>query len=58
VAVHKTFRTIDIVPHVLTSLRVADPADVRVVQLHEVPIPTGFGRAFRAPASRRSATRY
>ena len=37
VAVHKTFRTLDIVPHVLTSIRVADPATVRVVLPDEVP---------------------
>jgi len=39
VAVHKTFRTLDIVPHVLTSLRIADPADVHVVQPGDVPNP-------------------
>jgi RES domain-containing protein len=37
VAVHKTFRTLDVVPHVLTAVRIADPADVRVVQSHEIP---------------------
>ncbi len=39
VAVHKTFRTLDIVPHVLTALHVADPADVLVVHPSEVPNP-------------------
>lgn len=37
VAVHKTFRTLDIVPHVMTCLRVNDPATVRVVQPAEIP---------------------
>src|ERR1019366_9195214 len=30
VAVHKTLRTLDIVPHVLTSMRVTDPTQVQV----------------------------
>jgi RES domain-containing protein len=37
VAVHKTFRTLDIVPHILTSIRVADPTRVRDVPPGDVP---------------------
>jgi RES domain-containing protein len=32
VAVHTTFRTLDIVPHVLTSARIADSAGVHIVR--------------------------
>lgn len=39
VAVHKTFPVLDTVPHVLSSLRVHDPADIRVVMPDEVPNP-------------------
>jgi RES domain-containing protein len=39
VAVHKTFRTLDIVPHVLTSARIADAGRVHVVTAAEVPNP-------------------
>ncbi len=39
VAVHKTFRVLDTVPHVLSSLRVHDPADIRVIMPDEVPNP-------------------
>lgn len=46
VAVHKTFRTLDVVPHVLTAMRVADPSDVRVVQPQEVPNPTWLRPGF------------
>ena len=39
VAVHKTFRVLDTVPHVLTSLHLADPAEVHVVHPEDVPNP-------------------
>jgi RES domain-containing protein len=39
VAVHKTFRTLDIVPHVLTRARIADSEHVHVVSAAEVPNP-------------------
>lgn len=39
VAVHKTFPVLDTVPHVLTSLRLADAADVHVVNPADVPNP-------------------
>ena len=37
VAVHKTFRTLDTVPHILTSIQIDDPTTVRIVQPDEVP---------------------
>jgi RES domain-containing protein len=37
VAVHKGFRTLDTVPHVLTSARIVDAGAVRVVDPTEVP---------------------
>jgi RES domain-containing protein len=37
VAVHKTFRTLDIVPHVLTSAAIAPSAEVFVVEPADVP---------------------
>jgi RES domain-containing protein len=39
VAVHKGFRVLDTVPHVLTGFIVRDPMTVRVVQPSEVPNP-------------------
>ncbi|MET3436014.1 RES domain-containing protein [Sphingomonas sp. 1185] len=39
VAVHKTFRVLDTVPHVLTALEVTDPTAVHVVQPGDVPNP-------------------
>lgn len=39
VAVHKTFRVLDMVPHVLTSFAVADPSLVHIVQPSDVPNP-------------------
>ncbi|BBK43369.1 hypothetical protein STVA_33890 [Allostella vacuolata] len=39
VAVHKTFRALDTVPHVLTALKVGDPAAIHVVQPDMVPNP-------------------
>jgi RES domain-containing protein len=39
VAVHKTFRTLDTVPHVLTSARIADAENVRVVAAADLPNP-------------------
>lgn len=39
VAVHKGFRTLDTVPHVLTSLTVLEPSDVKIVQPGDVPNP-------------------
>jgi RES domain-containing protein len=37
VAVHKGFRVLDTVPHVLTSIRILEPSDVRIVDPAEVP---------------------
>ncbi len=37
VAVHKGFRTLDTVPHVLTSIGIADPAAVHVVDPATIP---------------------
>ncbi|MGA9795900.1 MAG: RES domain-containing protein [Rhizomicrobium sp.] len=39
VAVHKTFRTLDIVPHVLTSARISDAARVHIVETSDIPNP-------------------
>jgi RES domain-containing protein len=39
VAVHKGFRTLDTVAHVLTAARIADPSRVHVVQPDDVPNP-------------------
>jgi RES domain-containing protein len=39
VAVHKTFRALDIVPHVLTSARILDPSRIHVVDAGAVPNP-------------------
>lgn len=39
VAVHKTFRTLDIVPHVLTRARITSVSDVHVVSAVDVPNP-------------------
>jgi RES domain-containing protein len=37
VAVHKGFRALDIVPHVLTAATILDPSRARIVQPEEVP---------------------
>jgi len=39
VAVHKTFRALDIVPHVLTCAKILDAGAVRVVEAAEIPNP-------------------
>lgn len=39
VAVHKTFRALDITPHVLTSAEILAPHRARIVQAAEVPNP-------------------
>lgn len=39
VAVHKGFRALDTVPHVLTSVAVSDPGEVYVVKPDDVPNP-------------------
>lgn len=39
VAVHKTFRTLDIVPHVLTWARITDPGQAHVINAADVPNP-------------------
>lgn len=39
VAVHKGFKVLDTVPHILTSARIAEPSQVRVVTPEEVPNP-------------------
>jgi RES domain-containing protein len=40
VAVHKGFKALDTVPHVLTALAVADPSDVHIVDPASVPNPS------------------
>jgi RES domain-containing protein len=42
VAVHKTFRALDTVPHVLTWATIKDPAHVRVVTVADIPNPNWF----------------
>lgn len=37
VAVHKTFKALDTVPHILTAFIVADPSEIHVVQSADVP---------------------
>lgn len=39
VAVHKGFRTLDTVPHVLSQLEVTDASDIRVVSDADIPNP-------------------
>jgi RES domain-containing protein len=39
VAVHKTFRVLDTVPHILTSATILDPSSVHVVNPDSVPNP-------------------
>jgi RES domain-containing protein len=39
VAVHKTFRVLDTVPHALTSFTIKDAADIHVVMPADVPNP-------------------
>jgi RES domain-containing protein len=39
VAVHKGFKTLDIVPYVITAARIADIAEVHVVKRGDVPNP-------------------
>ncbi|MER9920252.1 MULTISPECIES: RES domain-containing protein [unclassified Mesorhizobium] len=37
VAVHKGFRTLDTVPHVLTAFDIVDPSEIYVVQTDDIP---------------------
>jgi RES domain-containing protein len=39
VAVHKTFRSLDTVPHVLTSARITDASQALIVNATDVPNP-------------------
>ena len=39
VAVHKGFRALDTVPHVLTAATILDPSGIRVIQPEDVPNP-------------------
>jgi RES domain-containing protein len=39
VAVHKTFRTLDTVPHTLTAMEILEPSSVHIVQRTDVPNP-------------------
>lgn len=39
VAAHKTFRVLDMKPHVMTTARVSDPTKIHVVQPKDVPNP-------------------
>ena len=66
VAVHKGFRALDIVPHVLTALTIVEPATVHVVVPASVPNPelaaarhprcrpTGLRRCLAGAARRRA----
>lgn len=49
VAVHKGFKALDTVPHVLTSARIADPALIRVVQPEDVPNPNWLVPTLHGP---------
>ena len=46
VAVHKGFRALDIVPHVVTSFRIDDPTTVHIVQPAAIPNPNWFRPGF------------
>ncbi len=46
VAVHKGFRALDAVPHVLTAVVITDPSSVHVVQPAAVPDPTWLRPGF------------
>lgn len=37
VAVHKGFRTLDTVPHVLTAFEITDPSEIHVVETGDIP---------------------
>lgn len=39
VGVHKGFRTLDTVPHVLTAFDIADPSKIHVVEIDDIPNP-------------------
>lgn len=39
IAVHKTFRSLDVVPHILTSFAISNPADMHVVEPASIPNP-------------------
>lgn len=39
VAVHKTFKTLDVVPHVITSFKLDETADLKIIQPADVPNP-------------------
>lgn len=39
VAVHKTFRILDTVPHVLSCMRIIDRSNIKIVQPDEIPNP-------------------
>jgi RES domain-containing protein len=39
VAVHKTFRALDVVPHVLTWARITNPGQVQVINAADLPNP-------------------
>ena len=56
VAVHKGFKALDTVPHVLTSTVIADSASVHVVLPGVVPNANWLRPGFRARFNRRLAT--
>lgn len=49
VAAHKGFKTLDTVPHVLTSARVIDPVLIRIVQPEDLPNPNWLVPASHGP---------
>lgn len=52
VAVHKTFRVLDTVPHKLTSFTAFDPTTVHVVQPDDVPNPNWLRPGLPSPGQR------
>ncbi|MCR0982543.1 RES family NAD+ phosphorylase [Roseomonas populi] len=50
VAVHKGFDTLDLLPHVLTSLVIPDPSGIFVVQPSEIPDPAWLHPRYSDPA--------
>jgi len=52
VAVHVTFPMIDTVPHVLTAVKIIDPAAVHVVQPPDIPDPAWLHPGVETPAQR------
>lgn len=52
VAVHKGFRALDTVHHVMTSAMVVDPADVHVLDVGKIPNPNWLVPGSHGPGQR------